>query len=62
MGWCRGYEYGLRRCAAWYVRYGCIAKDKRKMRKKRKRKRKKAHGCINKPWALVKWEVGLERV
>ena len=39
----------------------CIARIKEKnekMKKKRKKKGKKAHGCINKPWALVKWEVG----
>ena len=60
-----GYESGLRGYTVQCVRYGrCIAKikEKRKKEKKtpkkrKKKKRKKAHGCINKPWALVKWEV-----
>ena len=58
-----GYESGLRGYTVQCVRYGrCIVKIKEKEKKKRKtqkkrKKRKKAHGCINKPWALVKWEV-----
>ena len=55
MGWdgVMGYEYGLRGYAAWYVRYRrCIARIKEK--KTKKEKRKKTHGCINKPWVLVK--------
>ena len=67
-----GYESGLMGYAVQCVRYcRCIVKikekkekkisknpeKKRKKGKKKKKKGKKTHGCINKPWALVKWEV-----
>ena len=36
---------------------GVLLKSKKPEKKKRKKKGKKAHGCINKAQALVKWAV-----